>query len=140
MEIFGYSQEHGAAYFTATPVIVLKRFPFRPYLGRAGELQRTPAMWFLELPERENYASAQVDVPWSASLDPWLNAIRDDLGELPKNMELYVDYGDRAIKRAPSLSLGPIRWGHTGQSWVQFILKDSERNVVYIGETKVDIR
>jgi hypothetical protein len=140
MEVFGYSQEHGTRYFTVTPVIVLNRFPFRLYPGLIGGMQPAPAMWFLDLPEREKYASGQVGVTWSASLDPWLNAIRDDLGELPKNMELYVDYGDHVIKRAPSLSLGPIHWGHAGQSWVQFILKDPARNVVYVGETKVDIR
>jgi hypothetical protein len=89
---------------------------------------------------RENYTSARVGETWSAQLNPWLNAIREDLGELPKDMELYVDYGDQVIKWAPLLSLGPIQWGHTGHSWVRFILKDPARNVCYIGETKVDVQ
>jgi len=130
----------GRPIFTVTPVLVLKRFPFNSHLRNAGGVQRLLVLRYLELPERENYTSAQVGVTWSAPLEPWLNSIRHDLGELPSDLELYVDYGDRAIKRQSSLSLGPVQWGHAGQSWVQFVLRDPKRNICYIGETEVDIR
>jgi hypothetical protein len=140
LEMFAYSQEQGTTYFTAAPVIILNRFSFLPYITRSSVVGRGPVFWYLDLSERENYANAQVGQAWSASLDPWLNAIRGHLGVLPARLELYVDYGDRYPKRSTSLSLGPAVFPQPGSSWTKFMFKDPERNFYYVGETKVEIR
>ena len=129
------------AFFTAFGSVMICGPPdFRLNDVLARQLDATPLdLWYLRPTETDEYITTSSGETMTASLRPWTELL-STYGFRTSELSLLINYGGDQAVADDDLELGPATFKvHPGHSWVQFLLADFDRQLCFIGETKVRI-
>jgi len=135
-----HNHEHEVDLSAFGSVMIYGPPDFRLHDVLVRQLDATPLeLWSLRPKETDEYITTSRGERMTASLRPWTDLLASH-GFRISDLSLLANYGGEQAVADDDLELGPAEFMiDQGHSWVQFLLADFDRQLCFIGETKVRI-